>query len=307
MSTIRIGTRGSALALWQANHVARTLESTHPNLKSELTIYKTKGDHILDRPLSEIGGKGLFTKELEVGLINGDIDIAVHSLKDMPTALPDGLILGAIPRRGDVRDCLLTRTGDQEAPSIVGTASLRRGALSKRRLPNAVIRSIRGNVETRLNRLFSEAEDRCDAVILAMAGLIRLELNQTRKDVDFLPLNPEIFIPAAGQGALAIECREGDDATLGRLGAIHDERTAACVRAERSFLAGVEGSCRVPVGAYATIDGQNLRLRAFVSNINGDQYLEDTRMGTDSELLGQLAAQSLIERGAAEILKTLQS
>ena len=306
MTTIRIGTRGSALALWQAKYVANALESAHAGLNTELTIYKTKGDHILDRPLAEIGGKGLFTKELEVGLLNHDVDIAVHSLKDMPTGLPEGLTLGSIPKRGDVRDCLLRRRDEMGHPNTVGTASLRRGALGKRRFPKTVIKSIRGNVETRLNRLFSDTNDRCDAVILAMAGLIRLKLNQTREDVDFLPLNPEIFIPAAGQGALAIECRESDVSTIEILQAIHDAPTAACVTAERSFLAGVEGSCRVPVGAYATMDRSTIRLRSFVSDIAGEIYLEDTRMGTDAITLGESAASALIERGAKEILESLQ-
>ena len=303
--TLKIGTRGSALALWQARHIAGVLESNHPDLKTELVIYKTMGDHILDRPLAEIGGKGLFTKELEVALIDGDIHLAVHSLKDMPTDLPNGLILGAIPVRADVRDCLLTRAEDTGAPVRIGTASLRRGALTHRRLESPIVQSIRGNVETRMNRLFAEGEQRCDGVILAMAGLIRLELNKTRTDVNFLPLNPEHFIPAVGQGALAIECKASDDWTLDLLKPIHHEPTAACVRAERRFLAGVEGSCRVPVGGYATIDRGTLRLKAFVSNIDGSTYLEETLMGTDPEALGAQAANRLLERGAAQVLSTL--
>ena len=217
-------------------------------------LYKTVGDHILDRPLAEIGGKGLFTKELEVGLDAGDIHLAVHSLKDMPTELPPGLSLGAIPIRADIRDCLLTRSEDATTPKIIGTASLRRAALARRRFDNAEVKSIRGNVETRMNRLFAEDESRCDAVVLAMAGLLRLELTKTRSDVDFLPLNPEVFIPAAGQGALAIECRDNDEMVRELLKPIHHDQTAVCVTAERQFLAGVEGSCRVPVGAYATVD-----------------------------------------------------
>lgn len=303
--TLRIGTRGSALALWQANHVAHQLESLHEGLKTELVIYKTMGDHILDRPLAEIGGKGLFTKELEVALLDGDIHLAVHSLKDMPTALPEGLILGAIPVRADVRDCLLTRRTDAHQPRIIGTASLRRGALAHRRLQDPTIRSIRGNVETRMNRLFAEDESRCDGVLLAMAGLIRLELNTTRTDVAFLPLNPEHFIPAVGQGALAIECAANDDWTRGLLKAIHHDATARCVQAERRFLAGVEGSCRVPVGGYATCDRENIRLKAFVANPDGSLYLEEIIMGTQPEAVGQQAADRLLERGAGDILKSL--
>ena len=270
-------------------------------------IYKTVGDHILDRPLAEIGGKGLFTKELEVGLDNGDIHLAVHSLKDMPTELPAGLILGAIPTRADVRDCLLTRSGDETNPTIVGTASLRRAVLSRRRFEEATVKSIRGNVETRMNRLFAEDETRCDAVVLAMAGLLRLELTKTRTDVDFLPLNPEVFIPAAGQGALAIECRENDEMVLDLLRAIHHEPTAVCVTAERSFLAGVEGSCRVPVGAYATMDRGQIRLKAFVANPNNDDYLETIEMGTDPITIGQRAADILLSKGGAKMLLGINS
>ena len=156
-----------------------------------------------------------------------------------------------------------------------------------------------------MNRLFSKGDQQCDGVLLAMAGLIRLELNTTRLDVDFLPLNPERFIPAVGQGALAIECSESDQWTLDLLAPIHHEATAACVRAERRFLAGVEGSCRVPVGGYATIDRGTLRLKAFVSNIDGSTYLEETLIGTDPEALGTLAAEKLLERGAAEVLNSL--
>ena len=182
MTTLRIGTRGSALALWQADYVAERLRAAHgPDLHTERLIYKTTGDHILDRPLAEIGGKGLFTKELEVALEEGDIDIAVHSLKDMPTQLPEGLVLGAIPTRGDVRDCVVRRLGDDtEAPARIGTASLRRTCLANRRWAESSVHSIRGKVETRVGRLHEDGERRMDAVLLAWAGLLRLQIPESR-------------------------------------------------------------------------------------------------------------------------------
>ena len=300
-----IGTRGSALALWQAKYVAKEIETAFSNLSVDLQIFKTKGDHILDRPLAEIGGKGLFTKELEVALLAGEIDLAVHSLKDMPTEFPEGLVLAATPRRADIRDCLVTRIGDTLAPKVVGTASLRRMALGQRRLPDATFRSIRGNVETRMNKLFAQGDERCDAVILANAGLQRLALTQNREDVAFLPMNPEVFIPAAGQGALAIECREADAELRTLLDHLNDPFTRICITAERSFLAGVEGSCRVPVGAYATNDGENIRLKCFVSSVCGQQYLDEIVVGKDAERLGREAAQTILGRGGREILDAL--
>ena len=303
---LRIGTRGSALALWQANHVAALLKEAHPTLETTLITYKTTGDNILDRPLAEIGGKGLFTKELDVALLDGDIDIAVHSLKDMRTALPDRLVLGAIPRRADPRDCVVSPAGELTTPSLVGTASLRRQCLAKRRWPDCTVQSIRGNVQTRLGRVKADSDRPVDAVILAMAGLLRLELTTTEKEVDFLPLNPEHWIPAVGQGALAIECREGDSKVLDLLAPIHCASTARCTTAERSFLRAVEGDCRVPVGGYATADGEMLRLRAFVGAPDGSSYFVHTELGTDPEGLGQSVASALLDAGGAEVLQRLR-
>ncbi len=302
----RIGTRGSALALWQANHVADSLRASHPDLETELVIFKTMGDHILDRPLAEIGGKGLFTKELEVALADGEIEIAVHSLKDMPTQLPDGLILGAIPNRADVRDCLLTRAGDDATPIHVGTASLRRASLAHRRWPDCRLEPIRGNVQTRMNRLYEDGERRMDVVILAMAGVLRMGFPKERPDIDFLPLNPEQWIPAVGQGALAIECREDDTATLDLLSALHNPTVAMCTEAERAFLRSVEGDCRVPVGATATADRGHLRLRAFVGATDGSQILVETAFGDDPQELGGLVAQRLLDAGGADILRAIR-
>lgn len=306
---IRIGTRGSALALWQADYVADRLRAAHGGaLETERVIYKTIGDHILDRPLAEIGGKGLFTKELEVGLAEDAIDIAVHSLKDMPTKLPDGLVLGAIPVRGDVRDCLLTRPGEPiDAPERIGTASLRRQCLARARWSGAHVEPIRGNVQTRMGRLHEEGDRRMDVVILAMAGVLRMKFPEEREDVAFLPLNPERWIPAVGQGALAIECRADDAKTRDALAPLHHAETAICTAAERAFLRAVEGDCRVPVGAYATHDRGTVRLRAFVGAPDGSKSIVHTAAGTDPAALGAEVAHHVLDAGGRAILDALRT
>ena len=305
---IKIGTRGSALALWQANEVKRLLEEAHSNLEVELCIFKTRGDSILDRPLSEVGGKGLFTKELEEALLSGDIHLAVHSLKDMPTQLPEGLTLGAIPVRGDVRDVLMYREGDAlNDLSLIGTSSLRRACLAKRRWVQSTITSIRGNVQTRMGRVLAEGDRRVDAVLLAMAGILRLELNQ-EEGYSYLPLNPELWIPAVSQGALAIECRADDQETLTMLQVLHHEPTARCVRAERAFLAGVEGDCRIPVGALATVDGDRLRIKAFIGSPDGVSYVEGIAIGEETpKEIGEALAIELLNRGGREILDAVRA
>lgn len=307
---IRIGTRGSALALWQADYIRDRLHAMHPDVECERIIFKTRGDHILDRPLAEIGGKGLFTKELEVALIDGDIDIAVHSLKDMPTALPEGLVLGAVPVRADVRDCLIVRHGQAlDEVRTIGTSSLRRASLARRRFPNAEIVSIRGNVQTRAGRVLAEGDRRVDMVVLAMAGVTRLKMPKDYDNVDFMAQNPERWIPAASQGALAVECRDGDGPILERLQAVHHAGTAACVQAERAFLRAVEGDCRVPVGGYATVDRGTLRLKAFVGAVDGSQIVEHIAMGDvkDAESIGKEVAEHVLEAGGRAILAALRS
>ena len=307
-----IGTRGSALALWQANFIKSSLEKLHPTLSVSLQIFKTRGDHILDRPLSEVGGKGLFTKELEDALLEGDIHLAVHSLKDMPTRLPEGLVLGAIPQRADVRDVLIFRQGEHfDQAKVIGTSSLRRACLAQRRWNQAQIQSIRGNVPTRMKKIYPEQSQENhtathpDAVLLAMAGILRLELHE-EEQYDYLPLNPENWIPAVSQGALAIECREGDQVVLDLLAPLHHHATAACVTAERNFLAAVEGDCRVPVGAWATYDEGTLRLKAFIGSVDGTEYFEYTALGEDAEILGQQVAQHVLQAGGKEVLDALR-
>lgn len=305
---IRIGTRGSALALWQADHVAARLRDAHPGLEVERIIFTTRGDHILDRPLAEIGGKGLFTKELEVALDEGGIDLAVHSLKDMPVALPPGLTLGAIPVRADVRDCLVVRAGESpDDAQTIGTASLRRTCLARRRWPKAEVTSIRGNVPTRVGRVHDEGDRRMDLVILAAAGLARLEILKQRDDIELYPLNPETWVPAVGQGALAVECREGDARVRELLAPLHHADTAACVTAERAFLRAVEGDCRVPVGAYATFDRGTLRLRAAIGHPETGGLVETVKLGTDAETLGLEAAEAVLAAGGRELLASLRA
>jgi len=311
MKQLIIGTRGSALALWQANEIKRRIEAVRPELEVSLRIFKTKGDHILDRPLSEVGGKGLFTRELEDAMLAGEIQIAVHSLKDMPTQLPDGLILGAIPNRADVRDVLIFRAGLQpDELKVIGTSSLRRECLARRRWPGAEIVSIRGNVQTRMGRVHEEPPRQVDGVLLAMAGILRLELNQ-EEGYDYLPLNPESWIPAVSQGALAVECREDDAEVRALLAELNHAQTAMCVRAERAFLSAVEGDCRVPVGASVTADGSSLRIRGFIGSPDGVSFFEGVKMGDGAgegaEALGQALARELLDAGGAEVLQALRA
>jgi hydroxymethylbilane synthase len=311
---VRIGTRGSLLALWQADHVIERLREAHGDaVQAEKVIFKTTGDKFLSGPLAEIGNKGLFTKELEESLADGGIDLAVHSLKDMPTVLPPGLALAATPVRADVRDCVVTRKGERpDDAQRIGTASLRRTSLARRRWPDAGVHVIRGNVQTRLGRLHEEGERRMDAVLLAHAGLLRLGIPEERKEtLDFLPLNPEHWIPAPGQGALALEIREDDDRLRTLLAPLHHPDTATCVETERRWLRAVEGDCRVPVGALATIDrygdSVSLRLKAFVGAPDGSAIHEAVLVGTDPEAVAGEVAEQVLAAGGADVLAALRA
>ena len=293
----RIGTRGSPLALAQAQEVRRRLAQAHdlPETQFEIVAITTSGDRIQSRPLSEVGGKGLFTKEIEEALLAGTIDLAVHSAKDMSTLLPGGLAIAAYLPREDVRDAFIsTRHATLQAlppGAIMGTSSLRRQAQVLRRHPHLRVVGLRGNVETRLRKL--EAGD-ADATLLACAGLNRLGLQHRIT----APMEPGIMLPAVAQGAIALEIRAGDDATAALLGAINHPETAICVTAERAFLARLDGSCRTPIAGLATLGNGRLRLSGEILTPDGSQSHDSmreapppdaVRMGEDlaSELLGR--------------------
>ncbi|MBX3055346.1 MAG: hydroxymethylbilane synthase [Anaerolineae bacterium] len=298
--TIIIGTRTSQLALWQTDYVKRELEEAWPGLVCQLETFVTQGDKTLDKPLPEIGGKGLFTAELEAALMDGRIDIAVHSLKDLPVADAAGLTVGAISPRADVRDVLVAREkwtlGSLPLGATVGTSSLRRQAQLLHARPDLNIQSIRGNVDTRLRKV---QEGPYDAAVLAAAGLIRLGLEN--HIAQYLPL--DIMLPAPGQGALAVQCRAEDTAVLSLLAAIDDAETRCCVDAERAFLDGLGSGCSLPVAAYATRQNDEIMLTGLVAALNGRRVIEVQGYGRDPHQLGaDLAAQALAQ-GAAALLR----
>ncbi len=280
---IRLGTRGSQLAVAQSGHVAAALEAAGGQ-PVELVIIKTRGDRVTDRPLAEVGGKGLFTKELEVALLEGSVDVAVHSMKDLPTEGPPGLIVGGIPERADPRDVLVgAALGALPAGAIVGTGSARRAVQLHALRPDLEIRGIRGNVDTRIGK---QRAGEYAAVVLAAAGMARLGRLGEADDL----LDPDAMIPAPGQGALAVQCREGDEAVLSALERIHHPLTAVCVSAERAFLHALSGGCSVPAGCYATLEGEVLRVRAVLGRERGPVRVELTGRREDAVALGQEAA-----------------
>jgi len=303
---IIIGTRGSNLALYQAHKVKDDLELQYSDLSVEIKIIKTKGDKILDVALSKIGDKGLFTKELEVALLNGDIDLAVHSLKDLPTELPECFTVGAILERADFRDALVSRDGlklsELSAKHKIATSSLRRIAGLKKVNPDFQIVDIRGNVNTRLQRM---EDGYCDAMIMAAAGLKRLSLEKYITEI----LEPESFIPAVAQGAIAVETRSDDDKVNNLLKAINHIPTQKQVTAERTFMRQLEGGCQVPVGAYSQLQDGEITLTGFVSSLTGDNYLKETLTDKveNATLLGEKLAKLLEDRGAKVILNDIRN
>lgn len=303
--TIRIGTRGSQLALYQANKVKSTLENLFPELQVELVIIKTKGDKILDVALSKIGDKGLFTKEIENALLDGSADLAVHSLKDLPTKLPEGLKLGAVLERGEFRDALVSVKGlklaDLKAGSVVATSSLRRQSGLLKMNPEIILKDIRGNVNSRLQKM---EEGYCDAMIMAAAGLERLGLDRYITEI----IDPEIIKPAVSQGAIAIETRIGDLDTDALMARLNHQETWQAITAERAFLAHLEGGCQVPLGCYSKIDNNKLTLSGFVASVDGKEYISDTISGdiTQGETLGVELALKMIQKGADAILKEIK-
>lgn len=298
---VRIGTRGSPLALWQAHETQKRLAAAHgvPVDAIEITIIKTSGDIIQDRPLAEVGGKGLFTKEIEQALFDESVDLAVHSAKDMETALPDGLVLTACLPREDVRDAFIckkaTTLAELPAGSVVGTASLRRGAMVKRLRPDIEVVSIRGNVDTRLRKVES---GEVDATLLALAGLKRLGMADRVTSL----FDPVVFLPAVGQGAVAIECRANDSRTREILAAIDDAETRTALTAERAFLGALDGSCRTPIAGHATLSGDRIFLRGLIVKTDGTVAHETSREGlaTDAAALGADAGRELKDRGGPD-------
>lgn len=303
---IRIATRKSPLALWQAHHVRALLQEAHPGIEVELVGMTTQGDRILDAPLAKVGGKGLFVKELEQGLLAGEADIAVHSMKDVPVELPAGLHLPVVLHREDPRDAFVSNTYPDlqslPAGARVGTSSLRRQCQIQARYPHLRIFSLRGNVGTRLAKLDG---GEYDAIILACAGLKRLGLGEriTRH------LEPEESLPAIGQGAIGIECRSGDPVINGLLAVLDDPDTHVRVRAERALNARLQGGCQVPIAGHATLEGGELLLRGLVGRPDGSEMVHGEIRGRpeDAERLGTTLADDLLSRGAGVILKEMMA
>ncbi|PKH19601.1 hydroxymethylbilane synthase [Enterobacterales bacterium CwR94] len=298
---LRIATRQSPLALWQAQYVQTRLQAAHPGLQVELVPMVTKGDIILDTPLAKVGGKGLFVKELETAMLENRADIAVHSMKDVPIAFPEGLGLVTICEREDPRDAFVSNHYDSldalPQGAIVGTSSLRRQCQLSKHRPDLQIRSLRGNVGTRLSKLDNGDYD---AIILAAAGLIRLNLQARIR----YALPTTISLPAVGQGAVGIECRLNDESTLSLLQALNHDDTAVRVTAERAMNTRLDGGCQVPIGSYAELEGDELWLRGLVGSPDGRVMVCGERRGhrSEAEKMGISLAEELLEKGAREIL-----
>lgn len=302
VEVLRIATRKSPLALWQAEFVKAQLEHFHPELVVELVTMVTKGDKILDTPLAKVGGKGLFVKELEVAMLEGRADIAVHSMKDVPMDFPQGLGLEVICEREDPRDAFVSNTFENieqlPAGSIVGTSSLRRQCQLRAARPDLEIRDLRGNVGTRLGKLDN---GEYDAIILAAAGLIRLELNE--RIASFI--EPEQSLPAVGQGAVGIECRDDDTRIQQLLAPLEHKATRARVLAERALNKRLEGGCQVPIGSYCVLEGDEFWLRALVGSPDGSVMLTEEARGpiSEAETVAVTMADKLLDSGAREILQ----
>lgn len=301
MNRLVIATRGSKLALAQARWVAERLGHLHPGLSLELEIIKTKGDKILDVALAKVGGKGLFVKEIEDALLNGEAQLAVHSLKDMPADLPSGLLIAAIPPREDPCDVFVGRGGsrfvDLPPQARIGTSSLRRQAQLLAARPDLEIISIRGNVETRLRKM---QEQNLDGVVLAAAGLKRLGLGEAGGEA----LPPEVMLPAVGQGALAIEARQDDAQTLALLEPLDHPDTRDAVAAERAFLARLQGGCQVPIAGHAQVEGKDVVLKALVAGLDGNRVIHGRgRASRDGAgAMGRQVAEEILANGGREIL-----
>ncbi|HEY8554143.1 MAG TPA: hydroxymethylbilane synthase [Burkholderiales bacterium] len=301
MTPLRIGTRKSALALWQAEHVRARLRAHHPHLEIELVKITTSGDRILDRPLAAEGGKGLFIKELEQALLERRIDLAVHSMKDLTVTLPDGLHVAAVLERADPRDAFVSvryaRLAELPAGARIGTSSLRRQCQLRARYPHCEVVNLRGNVNTRLAKLDA---GEFDALILAVAGLERLGWQDRIRE----KLDPAVSLPAVAQGAICVETRRDDESTNALLAALDHPETRECVTAERALNAHLDGGCQVPIGAYAERRGDELYLRGLVGDPDGNTILSEEAYGPrhDPEALGRRVAEALRAAGAEAIL-----
>ncbi|MGZ8190422.1 MAG: hydroxymethylbilane synthase [Methylococcaceae bacterium] len=301
---IRIATRQSPLAIWQAEHVAERLKQIAPNIKTVLVKMVTRGDKILDAPLAKVGGKGLFVKELEQGMLEGTADIAVHSMKDVPVDFPKGLHLAAILSREDPTDAFVSNhyasINDLPVNARIGTSSLRRQCQIKEKLPESEIIPLRGNVNTRLAKLDAGIYD---AIILASAGLKRLGMTSRIRQC----LDTTISLPAIGQGAIGIECRINDTEINQLLSTLHDEDTGVCVTAERAMNARLNGGCQVPIAGFAQLKDGQLFMRGLVGNPNGSVLYRSERSGNldEAEAIGRLIAEDLLQQGADVILQAL--
>lgn len=300
----RIGTRGSLLALWQANFIKDLLLASSPGLSPEIRIIKTTGDRNLESPLSEIGGKGVFVKEIEEALLSEEADIAVHSMKDLPAILPEGLVIGAVAPRHDPRDALISRDnlklGDLREGARVGTGSLRRGAQMLSLIPGLSIVPIRGNVDTRIRKLREGKE--YDAILLAAAGLGRMGLLGEASDI----IPADVMVPAPGQGIIAVECREGDAETRGIISLINHARTWTAGTAERGFLRRLGGDCNIPAGCYAEIEGDRVSVTGILASPDGGTVIREQSEGAagDAESLGLGVAELILSRGGDRLTES---
>ena len=305
MDSLKLGTRASALALAQAEFVAGGIRRNFPGLSIETVRIKTTGDNILDAPLSKIGAKSLFTKEIEEALQDGRIDLAVHSLKDLPTEVPRGLEIGAVLERQDPRDCLVAdkRTSLKELPKSakVGTSSLRRAAQILALRPDIRIENLRGNLDTRLKKI---AEGGFDAIVVALAGLARLNSNATASPIPF-----EEMLPAVGQGFLGIEIRSGDAKTQKAVAPLNDRNAWTAAMCERAFLRTLEGGCQVPIGAFAAVEGPDIRLEGIISSLDGREHYRGKAAGAakDCEQVGIDLAKKLLALGGGKILESIRN
>lgn len=299
--SVIIGTRGSKLALWQANWVKGEIEKNHPELTVTLSIIKTKGDKILDVPLAKVGGKGLFVKEIEDALLSGAIDLAIHSMKDVPSEIPEGLCIGAVPVRENPRDAILSKNHkkltDLPENARVGTSSLRRSSQIRKIRPDLEIVPLRGNIDTRLRKL---DEGEFDAIVLAAAGVRRLGFEERISEI----LDPDQVLPSVGQGALCIEIRQNDPRIESIVKPMDHRDTNTVVTGERAFLHRLEGGCQIPIAAHGTVDGEEFTLTGLVADLSGETIIKETIAGPrkDSEVLGVALADRLLARGAKTIL-----